>query len=100
MRVRQPGVNRKQRYLDTEGECKSDKESELGASGQRVRRKRLQKRWIVKRVIREVKREDADQHQEASYCRVDKKLHRGVDAALTTPDSDQEEHRDQRRFEE
>jgi len=51
-------------------------------------------------VISEVEREDADQHQQAADRSVDEKLHRSVDATLATPDSDQEEHRHQRRFEE
>ena len=61
---------------------------------------RLQKRRVIKRAIKVIERDDGHEHQQAAHRRVDEKLDRRVDATLAAPDSDQEEHRDQRCFKE
>jgi len=41
-------------------------------------------------LVNEVERDDADQHEQRTYGRINKELYRRVDAALAAPDSDQE----------
>ena len=55
---------------------------------------------VVESVICKVQCDDRHQHQKAADCGVDEKLDRRVNPSFTTPDTNQEKHRDQRRFEE
>src|SRR5579864_1418321 len=48
--------------------------------------------------MRKVQGEDRDQHQQAAKLGEQKKLRRGVHAALVSPDGDEKIHRDQHQF--
>ena len=50
--------------------------------------------------MNEVQGDDADQHQQRSDRGVDEEFDRCVDASFSAPNSDEKEHRHQRRLEE
>src|SRR5688572_31174241 len=93
-------MKRKERHLDAERQTKRDKQPELQVSIQWLRRQRLKNRRVVKRSNQDVKRDDRDQHQQTADGRVNEKFDCRVNTALAAPDSDEEKHRHQRRFEE
>ena len=108
VRIRQPGMERPQRNLNTEGEGKSEKQPVLGPRReyQRVASQRLNQDRIVERadagglLMDKVERDDTDQHQQRPDRGIDEKLDCRIDAPLAAPNANQEEHRDQRCFKE
>ena len=49
--------------------------------------------------MQEIQRNNADQHQQGAYRGEDEEFNGCIDSALPAPDSYQEKHRHQRRFE-
>jgi hypothetical protein len=97
VRVGQPGVEREQRHLDDERQCKSQEEPPLRAFGDRqlVELEQIEAVLAGDRVMHPRQADDRDQHQHAAGHGVEDELDRGVDALVVAPDADQEIHRDQ-----
>src|SRR5258706_9222449 len=108
MSVRQPCMKRKDRNLDRERESKGSEQQHPGLRRQdkstgfhRTQNGDEIERSPKTRLIRVnvVKCDDRNEHQQTADCRKDKEFDRRIDAILTAPDADQEEHRNQRGFE-
>src|SRR6202165_56934 len=98
VRVRQPRMEREHRHLDRKREEKGPEQDDLRA---RVKlRRRCQQRGDVKRHAArlEVERQDPQQHQHRTDERIQEKLDRGVQAAVTAPHADQEINRNKHHF--
>ncbi len=97
MRVGQPGVHRPHRHLDREREQEPEEQRDLHIERQRqlVPVDDLEARA---RLVVEI--QHRDQHQERAEQRVEEELDRRVHAVRAAPDADDDEHRDQRAFEE
>ena len=107
----QPGMKRKNRHLDGEGQGEPDKEELRDADAAQAAREMPdpghgmlhQHRPIETQLarLREVdprNAEDGDQHREAADDGVDQEFEGGVDAAALAPDADQEVERNQHRL--
>jgi hypothetical protein len=82
-----------------QGKC-CEKKKLVRTLRQRIRRHRLDQSCVIKGVIREIQSDDRHEHQQTSDRRIDEEFDCRVDSALAAPDPDQEEHRNQRGFEE
>ena len=108
MRIRQPCVERPERHFDAERKGEREEEPELCAwrNRQHAGTQRFSQHSIIKGanargiLVNEIERDNADQHQERSDRGVDEELHGRIDASLAAPDTDEEEHRDERSFKE
>ena len=100
VRVRQPGVQRKQRHLDGEGDEEGQEEQHLleWAEDQAATRKLIQDGGVAEGAGAIVEINDRHQHQHRAGHGVEEELHRGVNAALVAPDADQEIHGDEADF--
>src|ERR1700754_1941701 len=95
--IRQPGVYRHHRHLDREAQQEGEEQPAL--LGQRqVDVGHVGDGETAAGLVIQV--DQADQHEDRAEERVDEKLQRGVDAARATPDTDDDEHRDQHGLEE
>ena len=98
--IGQPGVERKQRDLDAEGERKGEEAEELRS----VRQDHLAQRLVVERphagerVVLHVEVKNRDDHEQRADHRVDDELDGRVETTLTAPDPDDEVHRDEHHF--
>src|ERR1051325_4634493 len=101
-------MQRPKRHLDTERQREGQKQPELGARRNQTAAvaERLAQHGIVEgpdaggALMNEIKRNDANQHQERSNGGVDKELDGRIDTPLAAPNADEEEHRHERRSEE
>src|SRR6185437_10615414 len=100
VRVGQPGVQREDRNFDREGEEKREKERKLLGAGE-TQAAGLQHRndgCVIESAGARVQINHRGQNQHGAGHREQEKFNGRVNAALVTPDSDQEIHRDQRYF--
>src|ERR1043166_4563840 len=94
-------MQRPKRHLDTKRQREGQKQPELGARRNQTAAvaERLEQHGIVEgsdaggALMNEIKRNDANQHQERSNGGVDKKLDGRIDTPLAAPNADEEEHR-------
>src|SRR5438046_10603517 len=101
-------MQRPERNLDAERKGERQEEPELCArrNRQHAGTQRFSQHSIIKGtnprgiLVNEIERDNADQHQERSDRGVDEKLYGRIDASLAAPDTDEEEHRDERGFKE
>ena len=95
VRVRQPRVERDDRHLDREPGEERDEDPllEIGLEARRD----ADQRQDVERLLAgvEVERQHRDQHDHGADERVDEELDRGVDPARSSPEPDEEVHREQ-----
>ena len=96
--IRQPGVNRPHGHLHRERceECQPQPDLQV----QREAQIPLHQYRDIRRALGEQQGHDRDQHQHRADQRVEEELEGRVDPARTTPDADDQEHRDQHGFEE
>src|SRR5207302_10255048 len=108
---RQPGVQRKNRHLDGEGQGEPDKEELRDADASQAAREMpdpghgmlhhqrpIETQPARLREVDPRNAEDGDQHREAADDGVDQEFEGGVDAAALAPDADQEVERNQHRL--
>ena len=96
MGVRQPGMHRPHRYLDREAEHEGEENQHLLGQAERqfVEIENFETTGLVVHV------DQGDQHEHRPQKCVQEELEGGVDPARPSPDPDDQEHRDQHRFEE
>ncbi len=101
MRVRKPRVQRKERHLDRESDCKAEEEPVL-----RLRRnvhavpvEDIEGPASVEAVVEVRGVDDGREHEQRTDDGVDEKLHRRVEPVVSAPNADQEVHRHQRHLE-
>ncbi len=106
MRVRKPCMNRPHWHFHGEGRKEGDPEPELQIGGEAGEERPIggcpeakQHRDIGCPGM-PVHCHDGEQHQNGAEQRVEEEFETGVDAALTPPDADDQEHRDQAALEE
>src|SRR6185437_6233630 len=98
--VGQPGVEREQRNLDGEGDEEAEEQPGFGGGG-KGEHSALEAGLDggeVEGAGQVVEPEDAAQHQHRTRHGVQEELDGGVEAALVSPDADEEGHRNQRDF--
>src|SRR5437867_1391610 len=101
-------MQRPERNLNAErkGECEEEPELCARRNRQHAGTQRFSQHSIIERanasgvLVNEIERDNADQHQERSDRGVNEELHGRIDASLAAPDTDEEEHRDERSFKE
>src|ERR1700691_825414 len=96
--VGEPGVQGKKRDLDRERaeECQEQEHFLLrGQRGEPAVLQELLNLWQVEGAAQVVEPDDADEHEDRASHRIQDKFDGGVDAALMSPDTDQEGHGDQ-----
>src|SRR5262249_44909862 len=98
--VGQPGVQREQRNLDREGNEEGEEQENLGLPGEAdaSAAESLEQRRVVEASANVIEIDHRAQHQNAAGHRVEEELHRGVDAPVVAPHSDEEVHGDKRNF--
>ena len=94
--IRQPGVHRPHRHLDREGGKTGEPQPGLHAGREAV----FQQFRHIGRAGLPVHGHDREHGQDRAEQRVEEELVGGVNAILAAPHADDDEHRDQRRFEE
>ena len=102
MRVGQPGVQRKERHLDGEGQGERAKQNRLRVRGKaqavEVSDGEAPHAGLVE--LKEAEIDDAQQHQERAGDGEEEELDRRVDAVRPAPHADDQVHRQQRQLEE
>ena len=100
MRVGQPGVEGEQRNLDSEGnEERQEQKHLLGRiQSEATAFEQLQYGRVIESVGSGVDIEDRHEHQGRAGHRVEEEFHGRIDAALVSPNSDEEVHRHEADF--